>query len=36
MIKEQYQAMLFGDVYFYFFGFFGGFLFRKSTHEPST
>jgi len=30
------QTMMIGVSYFYFYGFFGGFLFRKSAHAPSS
>jgi hypothetical protein len=30
------QPMMIGVSYFYFYGFFGGFLFRKSAHAPSS
>jgi len=34
--KVMTQPMLIGVSYFYFYGFFGGFLFRKSAHVPSS
>jgi len=30
------QTMMIGVSYFYFYGFSGGFLFRKSAHAPSS